>query len=202
MGAETASEADARRSSVLADLATAPNLLSVSRIFGVLVAASLYLYGFRGAGLALGLAAGLTDFLDGYLARRLDQKTELGAILDRLSDMVLETTAFVCIVYFRFMSPVFCFLYLLRELAVVSARMDVARRGGTIPTIFLGKLKTSFLGFSFLLLFGVHAGLISEPGVADVAWRVGYGGVIAGLVISYISGAQYLQVFARHYDGR
>src|SRR5690606_28468923 len=127
------------------------------------------------------------DFLDGYLARRLDQRTELGAILDRLSDMVFETTAFVCIVHFRFMSPVVFFLYLLRELAVVSARVDVAERGGSIPTTFLGQLKTNFFGFSFLLLFGVHAGLIAAPAVADVAWRVGYGGIIAGLVISYVS---------------
>lgn len=198
MGADSAEPR--ARSGVLADLKTAPNLLSVARIVGVLAAATLYIYGHQAVGLSLGIAAGLTDFLDGYLARRLNQRTELGAILDRMSDLVFETTAFVCIAHFRFMSPVVVFLYLLREMVVISARLDVAERGGTIPSTFLGQLKTNFFGFSFGLLFGVHSGLIPDV-VSELAWRVGVGGIIAGLVISFVSGAQYLRVFA-HYYGR
>lgn len=181
------------------DLRTVPNLLSLTRIVAVLVAASLYLYGYRVLGLGLGLVAGITDLLDGYLARKLGQSTELGAILDRLSDLVLETTALVCAVYLRILPPEYFFLYLLREFVVLSARLYVAERGGIIATSVLGRLKTTLLSVAFALLFVADAGLVGVGRAAEGVHAIGHGVMIVALMVSLISGAQYLRSFAAQY---
>ena len=63
-----------------AGLATIPNLLSFARIVGVTLAVILYLGGHGWVAVAIGTVAGVTDHLDGYLARRLKQETALGAM--------------------------------------------------------------------------------------------------------------------------
>jgi CDP-diacylglycerol--glycerol-3-phosphate 3-phosphatidyltransferase len=182
------------------DLKTVPNVLSIFRIFGILVAAMLYLYGHRKAGIILGTIAGITDILDGWLARKLDQSTELGAILDRLSDLIMETMAFAWLLYFQLLSPVFYMVYLVREFVVMSARLYAAERGASIETSYLGKFKTDFIAGSFVCFFLVHSGLVSNENTADVVYKVGYFGMVTGLLMSYASGLQYLQSFMRIYS--
>jgi CDP-diacylglycerol--glycerol-3-phosphate 3-phosphatidyltransferase len=186
----------------LADLATIPNILSIFRLIGLPVAATLYIYGFRVVGLTLGIAAAMTDLLDGWLARKLNQTTQLGAVLDRLGDLVFEAVAFGCVVHFGLMTPVVFFAYLLREMVVLSARQFVAERGGTIATNLIGRLKTDFFALSFLLMFTVHAGAVTDPDVAELLYQISRGGIIGGLICSYWSGAQYLASFSRTYDQR
>jgi CDP-diacylglycerol--glycerol-3-phosphate 3-phosphatidyltransferase len=186
----------------LADLRTIPNILSTFRLFGVIVAASLYLYGYRVVGVSLGFVAGATDILDGYLARKLNQTTDLGAILDRMSDLVFEATAFVCVVHFRLMTPTVFLAYLLREMVVLSARLYVAEQGGTVPTNAMGRLTTDFLALSFLLMFAIHAGAVSNPDLAATLYTVARVGIYGGIFFAYLSGAQYLAAFARVYGER
>jgi cardiolipin synthase len=76
-------------------LITLPNVLSFLRILAVPFFAILVWYGRMAEACILFVAAGLTDALDGYLARRLDQKSALGAILDPAADKLLITTAFI-----------------------------------------------------------------------------------------------------------
>ena len=179
-------------------LGTAPNLLSLSRIVAVLAAAMLYLYGHRRVALPLGFAAGITDLLDGYLARRLNQTTELGAILDRLSDLVLESTALVCAMHFTLVPPWFLVLYLTREFVVLSARLYLAEKGIALQSTFFGRLKTDFLCFGVLFLFAEHAGFASGA-AGRWSYQLGLFGVAAGLLLSYLSGAMYLRSFVRRY---
>lgn len=76
---------------------TLPNAISLMRIF--LVAPFLVAVIHRQFSLALGLVvlAGVSDFLDGYLARRLVQTSPLGAFLDPLGDRLLSTVAFIAL---------------------------------------------------------------------------------------------------------
>ena len=178
------------------DIQTVPNLLSLGRIVMMLVTALLYLYGYRSTALLLGIFAGITDIFDGWLARKLDQVTDLGAILDRLSDLVMETVAFGVLLHFRLVSPILFIIYMLREYIVGSLRQYVAEKGGTIPSSFLGKRKTNLVMGSFVGLFASHSGLIAS---SDVTYKIGYAMMIGGLVCSYISGAQYMQTFIRVY---
>lgn len=181
------------------DIRTIPNLLSLSRIVMILVTAALYLSGYTATGLALGIVAGLTDFFDGWLARKLNQSTELGAILDRLSDLVMETVALVCCLYYQLLPPVFLVLYLCREWLVVSARLYVAERGRSIPSSFWGKRKTNLVMGAFIGLFAAHSGLLSGDD-HNVVYKIGYAMMIGGLVASYISGAIYMHSFAHIYS--
>jgi CDP-diacylglycerol--glycerol-3-phosphate 3-phosphatidyltransferase len=170
--------------------------MSLARIVMILASAMLYLYDYRATALILGIFAGITDIFDGWLARKLDQVTELGAILDRLSDLVMETVAFGMLLYYRLVPPSLFVAYMLREYLVGSARLYVAEKGRSIPSSFLGKRKTNFVMGSFVGLFASHAGLIET---SEMVYKIGYAMLIAGLVCSYLSGAIYLRTFSQIY---
>lgn len=74
-----------------------PNLLSLLRIFLVAPFLIAVIYDRHALALLIFLVAGVSDFLDGYLARRLDQKSVLGTFLDPLGDKLLGTVAFVAL---------------------------------------------------------------------------------------------------------
>lgn len=87
---------------------TLPNLLTLLRIFAVPVFAIMLWYGKNAEACALFVAAGLTDMLDGFIARRFNQKSDLGAILDPAADKLLMTTAFLLMSLLRerFLVPI------------------------------------------------------------------------------------------------
>jgi len=74
-----------------------PNLLSLLRIFMVAPFLIAVIYNRHALALAIFVLAGFTDFLDGYLARRLEQKSVLGTFLDPLGDKLLGTVAFIAL---------------------------------------------------------------------------------------------------------
>lgn len=74
---------------------TLPNLLTLLRILAVPFFAIALWYGHALEALLIFVGAGLTDLLDGFIARRFNQGSELGAILDPAADKLLMTTAFV-----------------------------------------------------------------------------------------------------------
>lgn len=186
------------KSRLLRELVTLPNLMSVSRIGLVYLSAWLVLVDWPLTGLAIAVMAGLTDYLDGYLARRLQQVTELGAILDRLSDLVFESSWLVVAIMLRDLPPVVILLYLFREFVVLSARLYCSAHGVTVHSTFIGKLKSNFLGYAAFLLYASHAptlALVRLP--IEILFVVGISG---GLFLSYWSAYDYLKVFARAYN--
>ena len=74
-----------------------PNLLSLLRIFLITPFLILVLYKCYAPALFIFIVAGITDYLDGYLARRLKQKSVLGTFLDPLGDKLLGTVAFIAL---------------------------------------------------------------------------------------------------------
>jgi cardiolipin synthase len=74
-----------------------PNLLSLLRIFMVAPFLIAVIYDRHALALVIFVVAGFTDFLDGYLARRLQQKSVLGTFLDPLGDKLLSTVAFIAL---------------------------------------------------------------------------------------------------------
>ena len=81
--------------------ATLPNFLTLLRILAVPVFAIAVWYGHMAAACVLFAAAGLTDLLDGFIARRFNQGSPLGAILDPAADKLLMTTAFALLAFPR-----------------------------------------------------------------------------------------------------
>ena len=75
---------------------TIPNVLTMIRLILVPVFVVLFVRGYRKAALGVFVAASLTDMLDGYLARKLNQITDFGKLFDPLADKLMVLTAMVC----------------------------------------------------------------------------------------------------------
>jgi len=139
-----------------------PNALTVGRIFLVPLLVVVLLTKFEGrlilgirkelVGAAIFAVASLTDWLDGYLARRRDQVTTLGQLMDPLADKLLITAALVSLVQMDLASAWIVAVILGRELAVTVLRSLAYGRGITIPASPLGKLKMAAQVIAILLL--------------------------------------------------
>ncbi|MBE9527876.1 MAG: CDP-diacylglycerol--glycerol-3-phosphate 3-phosphatidyltransferase [Proteobacteria bacterium] len=84
----------------------------------------------------------MTDWLDGYLARKMNQTTTLGKFLDPLADKLLITTAFIMLIPLGRVPAWVVALMLGREMAVTGLRAMAASSGKVISASMLGKLKT------------------------------------------------------------
>lgn len=76
-------------------IVTIPNLLTFMRMALIPVFASLLFYGYSGWALVVFVVAGVSDGIDGFVARRFNQQSELGTIIDPIADKLLMTTAFI-----------------------------------------------------------------------------------------------------------
>ncbi len=104
-------------------------------------------------------AAALTDFLDGYLARKSGQITNLGKLLDPVADKLLVATGLILLVQVQLVSVWLAIIMIARELLITGARVVAAKEGFILPADSLGKLKVvgQIGGIVFLLLEGVWA---------------------------------------------
>jgi cardiolipin synthase len=159
---------------------TLPNLLSVLRLAGV----PLFLWLILGPeedawALVVLMVAGITDFLDGWLARRLDQMSVVGQMLDPVADRLYILAAVVGLAL-RDVIPWWVAVSLpLRDVLMVCAVPLLRTRGYTVlPVHFLGKAATFCLLYAFpLLLLGdgesVVATLAQVFGWAFTLWGIG-----------------------------
>jgi cardiolipin synthase len=159
---------------------TIPNLLSILRLAGVPVFLWLVL-GPEEDGWALGvlMISGVTDWLDGYLARRLHQTSQLGQILDPVADR-LYILAVVFGLAWRDIIPWWlAFLLPARDLLLWGLVPFLRTRGyHALPVHFLGKAATANLLYAFPLLLlgdgeGVVATLAEVFGWAFAIWGTG-----------------------------
>ncbi len=84
---------------------TIPNLLTFLRMALIPVFASLLFYGYSGWALVVFVVAGLSDGIDGFVARRFKQESELGTIIDPIADKLLMTTAFIVLTMPNVLQP-------------------------------------------------------------------------------------------------
>ena len=159
---------------------TVPNLLSMARLAGVPVFLWLVLGPEADAwALALLMVSGITDYLDGFLARKLNQMSQLGQILDPVADR-LYILAVVIGLGLRDIIPWWVVLILpLRDLLLWGLVPFLRTRGySSLPVHFLGKAATFNLLYAFPLLLlgdgtGVLATLADVFGWAFAIWGIG-----------------------------
>jgi len=136
--------------------------------------------------------ASLTDFLDGYLARRWNQQSAFGAFLDPVADKLIVTVALVLLVFSDGDLPIVIATAVIigREVFVSALREWMASRGisAAVKVSSLGKLKTTAQMFAilFLLYYFPLFGLI------DV-YLIGYWLLMIAALLTFVSGAQYAQ---------
>ena len=92
--------------------------------------------------LVLFALAGLTDFLDGAIARKKNIVTDFGKLMDPLADKLMLTAALVCFTYAGLIHPAVTILVISRELLVTGLRTIAVSKGIVIAADFWGKLKT------------------------------------------------------------
>jgi len=109
---------------------TIPNALTLARILLTPLFIALFVGGNHRGALALFFLAGLTDALDGFLARVLDQRSQLGAILDPLADKVLLDASYVCLAHAGWIPA---------WLAVAVVSRDALILGGVALLTYLGQ---------------------------------------------------------------
>jgi CDP-diacylglycerol---glycerol-3-phosphate 3-phosphatidyltransferase len=169
-----------------------PNALTGLRIFLVPILVVVLLtraehHLFLGAGI-FGLAV-LTDYLDGYLARRRNQVTRLGILLDPLADKLLTAAAFLSLVELDAVPAWMVMIIIGREFLVTGLRNVAAGRGVLIPASPMGKGKmVAQVVAIFLLLLGRRYELLQLPALVAL-WVV--------VVLALVSGVDYFRLFWR-----
>ena len=94
--------------------------------------------------LLLFIAASLTDWLDGYLARRLNQITNFGKLMDPLADKVLVASALICLIPLGALPSWAVITIITREFLITGLRQLAAGQGVILPADPLGKHKTAW----------------------------------------------------------
>ena len=173
------------------------NILTLSRIAAIpLVVACFWLDRGWSQWLLMGLfvAAGITDYFDGYIARRYHQISRLGRFLDPIADKLLVAAALLMLVDSRQLSGIHvlaALIILAREILVSGLREFLAELRVGLPVSQLAKWKTAVQMVAIALLLVGHA---ASPLIAEIGlWAIW---IAAGLTL--ITGYDYLRTGLRH----
>ena len=196
------------------DIAKIPNLLCIYRLFAIIACCILFVYfGLPVIAALIGLTAGLTDYFDGYYARRHNMVTKLGALLDQISDLMFNFFVISAAVYMDVWPLWILFVWGFRDLSVLSMRASAEQLGFSIPSCYLGKLASNFIFYALFLMPIDYA--LNSPNymyhdfVAEhihpyigigLHWLALLGGMIPGIVLQYISAYKYGKSYIRQYD--
>jgi cardiolipin synthase len=172
------------------ELRSIPNMLSVLRLFMVPVFLILLLTGQLIAALIILMVASATDWLDGQIARRFNQVTRLGQLLDPAADRLFIFAALIGLTINGNIPLWFALIVASRDLMLVIVYPILASHGyGPLPVHFLGKAGTFALLYALPLLLMVDVWPDANFIVLPLAWGFAYWGV--GLY--WLSGLLYVK---------
>ncbi len=183
-----------------------PNKLTMLRIFLSIVIIILLLFPFDMTGISLPklfvnekavidikyiiagvlfITASLTDFLDGYIARKYNLITDFGKLIDAIADKVLVNSVLIILAASGFIHPIIAVIVVLRDTVVNSIKMVAASKGTVVAAIGSGKLKTACLmiGIVLTLFYNMPFELWNLK-VSDFL-------LIIAAILSIVSGIQY-----------
>ena len=186
-----------------------PNKLTMVRIFLSVVIIAILVIPFESIGISmykfyvnesivvdikyiisgvLFIIASLTDFLDGYIARKYNLITDLGKMLDAIADKFLVNSVLIILCANGFIHPIIPVIIILRDTIVNSIKMVAGNKGKVVAAIKSGKIKTACLmvGIVLTLFYNLPFELWNLK-VSDVL-------LIIAAVMSIISGVQYYQM--------
>lgn len=143
--------------------------------------------------------ASITDFLDGYIARKNHLVTDFGKFMDPLADKCLTTAAFIYMVADGVCSPVVLAIILFREFAVAGVRMIAAESGTVIAANMWGKVKT-VLQMLTIIFYYFAAALGNPTDIAGVGlitmvltWLVAAATMLSGCIYLWQNRACFMQ---------
>ena len=168
-----------------------PNSLTLSRI--LLIPVFVFLFSTPTAERSVAAAlvfliAALTDLLDGYLARRRGQITNLGKLLDPVADKLLVASGLILLVQYQRIEVWLVIVMIARELAVTGARTVAAKEGFILPADSMGKVKVVCQVSGILCLILEETLILPFVSLHLIGMSVLY----CALILSLISGGRYI----------
>lgn len=143
-----------------------PNKITMSRIFLSIIIVLILIFPFDAVGITitklfinesivvdlkyiiagiLFIIASITDFFDGYLARKYNLVTDFGKMIDAIADKFLVNAVLIILSSTGFISPVIPVIIVMRDIVVDSIKMVASSKGRVVAAIKTGKIKTCFL---------------------------------------------------------
>ena len=182
------------------------NKITISRVIISIVIMILLLFPFEGLGLdlpsyvvngniyvelkyiiagVLFIIGSLTDFLDGYVARKYNMVTEFGKMVDAISDKMLTNSLLVILASTGMISPIIAVIFIVRDIVVDTIKMLIGNKGKAVAAIKIAKYKTATLmiGLTLTLFYNLPFELIGVR-VSDVF-------LIISSILCVISAFQY-----------
>ena len=168
------------------------NFTTVSRIILIPVVIVCYYSEFENAHLIAAILfalASLTDWLDGYLARKLNQVSDFGAFLDPVADKLLVAAVLLMLVTVYPALLLATAIIISREILISALREWMAIRGqrDNVKVVFSGKLKTT------VQMVAISALLFCTPTTPEWIWQLGYILINVAAVLSLYSMFQYFK---------
>lgn len=132
--------------------------------------------------------ASLTDFLDGYIARKYDMVTDFGKMVDAIADKMLVNSVLIILASSGFINAIIPVIVILRDTVVNTIKMIAGNKGKAVAAIKSGKIKTAclMLGIALTLFYNLPFELINIR-VADIL-------LVIATIMSIVSGVQYYQM--------
>ena len=134
------------------------------------------------------IVASLTDFLDGYLARKNNQVTDLGKMLDAIADKVLVSPVLIVLCANGFIPAVIPVIYITRDIVVDAIKMQAASKGKVQAAIKSGKYKTATMMVGLCLVFFYN--------IPFAFWniRVDLGLLYLACILAVVSAVEYYMI--------
>jgi CDP-diacylglycerol--glycerol-3-phosphate 3-phosphatidyltransferase len=136
--------------------------------------------------------AALTDFFDGWIARKFQIETVLGKLLDPLADKLLVVSAMVILVEKHRMDGLIAVIIIIRDLGINAVRLAAIDDGIQISSNIVGKIKTTFQDI------GIVGLIVCGPLWFFPFHYMGQFFIMLALAASLMSGAQYLSDYAKY----
>lgn len=136
--------------------------------------------------------ASITDFFDGYLARKYNCVSDFGKVTDAIADKILVNSLLIILSGQGYISPVIPVVIILRDTVVNTLKMVAGEHGNVVAAIKTGKFKTAFLmiGVTLKLIGNYPAGLFNIA-VDDFF-------LITATVLSLVSAAEYINLYKKY----
>ncbi|WP_086032983.1 CDP-diacylglycerol--glycerol-3-phosphate 3-phosphatidyltransferase [Desulfurella amilsii] len=131
-----------------------PNVLSITRIVITIPVILLLEAHHNYSALLLFLVGALSDYMDGYLARKKQLVSNIGKLLDPLADKIFVISLFVAMIKIMSISYWLVLIIIFREFAVTGLRAQLAAKNFILPALIQGKIKTfsQFVALGFLIV--------------------------------------------------
>jgi cardiolipin synthase len=173
-----------------------PNFLTVLRIFLIpILILSFYLDAKLASIVAVSIFvfASITDFVDGFLARKWEVQSDFGRMLDPIADKLLVASTLMMLVHFQKAPVIPTIIILCREILVSGMREHLGKISVNMPVSTLGKIKTGFQMMAITILIIAddvkHIPYLSEFGVFSIWFAAG---------LTVVSGYAYCREGFKH----